>query len=163
MADLDTALREVLTCVCDSLADAGRPTCACYATIGPPIIGTNCCECEAGVTGEATIHFEQMYDADPQTLQNTLRVHPCRNSVTVADATVIVTRCYPTLTEDGELPPPDEVDLAASTMHDDVCVIWKALTCCVTSPMLIRSVAVDSMPEAGCSAIAARVSVEVRC
>lgn len=163
--DLDTTASGVLACVCAALADAGRPVCACYQVVGPPIVGTNCCECDDGGTGEATVYFEQMYDADPTTLQKVSRVHPCRQSTTVADLTVVVTRCYPTIGDDGELPDPDDVDEAASSVNADVCSIWNAVSCgCdLDANLLIRSVAVDSMPEAGCAAIAARLTVEVRC
>lgn len=160
--DLDGTARKLLSCICDALADAERPVCSCYATIGPPVIGANCCECEKGSTGEATVHFEQMYDADPSSLQQVNRIHPCRQSTLAADLTVVVTRCYPTLDESGQFPDTHVVDEVTGEMHADVSTVYQALVCCVETRMLIRSVAVDSMPEAGCSALAARVTVEVK-
>lgn len=160
--DLDTTARALLSCLCEALEDAERPVCACYATIGPPVVGL-CCECSTGTTGEATVHVEQVYDADPNDLTQVNRVHPCNRSTTAADLTLVVTRCYPTLDESRNMPPTEDQDEAALSMHDDITTVWKALTCgCFTGRLTVRNVSVDAMPDAGCAVLAARVTVEVR-
>lgn len=160
LGDLADAL---LSCVCTALEDADRPACACYATIGPPIVGP-CCECEegSGISGDLTINFEAMYPADANTLDRVTRVYPCRTAGAVAaDFTLVLTRCYPVLGEDGQLPSPEEQATAADGLHDDGDVLWRALTCCPDVRLRWRDMAVASDPEGGCSMIGARVTVEV--
>lgn len=169
--DIDTTARNLLDCVCDRLAikneEINRPVCKCYATIGPPIV-VLCCECEVEdseqkATGEATIHFERLYDADPTTLEQVSRVHPCKRSTTVADFTIVVTRCYPMINEAGEMPDSEDQDAAATDMHSDISDVFAALTCgCNGYPLIVQEIAVDSMPEAGCAVLSARISVEVK-
>lgn len=165
-----------LNCVNDALNSAGYPVCAHYRTVGPPVIGPLCCECAEDPdvvlppdslvpSGEATIHFEQLYDADPTTLDPVDPVHPCKRVATVADFTIVVTHCYPVLDGRGEIPHPDDLDAAADTAHKMMETIWLSLTCgtCIADMrFLIRAVAVDAMPEGGCSVIVARLSAEVK-
>lgn len=162
---VDEVAREILECVCEALAEAGRPSCSCYAVVGQPVVPPGCtCDTDTpGVEtdGRTVVQFEQMYDADPNTLVQILRVHPCKRGTRVADFTVWVTRCYPTLTSQGELDL-EAVDEAASDLHDDVDVIWNAFQCCLEGRrFLIRRVAVDSDPEGGNSIIAGQITVEI--
>jgi hypothetical protein len=147
------------------LTAAEKPVCACYATIGPPVVGL-CCACETDApttTGEATVHVEQIYDADPNTLEQISRIHPCNRSVVAADLTIVVTRCYPMVDEGGNMPPTDDQDEAALSMHDDLTTVWQALTCgCSDVRLTVRNVAVDAMPDAGCAVLVARLTAEVR-
>jgi hypothetical protein len=174
--DVDTTARLLLACITDKLTAEERPVCRSYPTVGPPVIAfTTCCECQVEVpdpaypgetmevdaSGEATIHLEQMYDADSN-LEQINPIHACRRTTVAADMTIIVTRCYPRIDENGEMPDPDEVDEAALALHEDVKTIWRALTCpCNELRLRVRGVAVDAPPDAGCSVIAARVTVEV--
>lgn len=173
--NIDTTARAILACVCEALAnneaesdEDKNPVCACYATIGPPIVGGNCCECDIedsdvkGV-GEATIHFERLYDADPNTFEQVPRIHPCKRGFTVADFSINVTRCYPMFNEDGSTPDIEDQDGAATDMHADVQTVYKALTCgCTDYSLVVQEVAVGAMPEAGCSVLGARITVEVK-
>lgn len=169
MADsIDVTARTLLACVCTRLEEDERPTCGCFATVGPPVVAL-CCECEKQTpgaeftpTGEATINFVRMYDADPQTLQQVPRIHPCKRSVVVADFSIVLTRCYPMVNSDGEMPDADDQDAAATLMHADIQSVFAALTCsCNDYHLIVGEVAVDSMPEAGCAVLAVRLSVEV--
>lgn len=152
----------LLACACGALEDAERPACACYATIGPPVVGL-CCECgDEGTTGELTINFEDLYPADAETLQRTNRVYPCRGGVRAADITLVLSRCFPTVDEAGQMPDPTAVQEAADELHRDADILWQAITCCAGISRLVwRGLSVDSDPEGGCSMIAARVTVEV--
>lgn len=76
------------------------------------------------------------------------------------DLTITVTRCYPTIDEGGDFDI-DELDLAASSVHDDMEILYKAFTCCPEQQLTIRRVGVDSDPLAGCSQIVGQVTVEV--
>lgn len=121
-----------------------------------------CCECPSGATGDATVHFRSLYPAERDTLQPARIFSTCkRPGFLAADFTIVVTRCYPTIDESGNMPDPTEQDDAATLMHADVATVFKALRCCTDMRMIIRSIDVDAMPEAGCAALAARVTVEV--
>lgn len=168
---IDVTADTLLACVCEALTEANMPVCDCYTTTGPPVIGPLCCECETdpdtpeGVTasGEAIVYFEQMYPAEPDTLQPVSRVGPCKRGTTAADYTVIVTHCYPTIDENGEQPPAEDVAAATAEVHAMVKTLWKALGCgCIAARLIVRNVAVDRPPESGCSVIAARVTIEVK-
>jgi hypothetical protein len=161
--DIQTTADALLDCVCAALADIGRPTCACFNVIGDPmVIQATCCECEPGTTGELTIHLERLYDVDPTTLSPVDRVRPCKRSTVAADFAFVLTRCYPTVTEDGQLPDPEDQDAAARDLNQDAAAIWTALTCCEgVDPRIIREVAVEAAPQAGCSAVLARVTIPV--
>lgn len=162
---VDEIAREVLQCVSDALEEAGRPVCASYAVVGTPVVppGCQCDDNKDNVVheGRAVLQFEQMYDADPVTLQKIVRVRPCKRGTRVIDLTVWVTRCYPTLNEQGELDL-DAIDLAATEAHSDVDSIWAAFNCCLgESHRVIRRVAVDSDPEGGSYLIVGQITVEV--
>lgn len=163
VADIASLAQELLDCVCATFNDAGRPACDCYPTIGPPLVGP-CCACEdPAVTGNITINFETMYPADSQTLERVARIYPCRMGTVAADFTVVLTRCYPTVRQEGTeivLPSVDEQRLAAEDLHTDVNLMWQALTCCPGVRMRWRDLAVDTDPEGGCSMLAARFTVE---
>lgn len=171
VTDLDTTAREILACVCEALEEASRPVCACYSSVGPPM-GVLCCSCDGEdtdyygpttTTGSAVVYLEQVYDAAPDTLEQVTRIHPCSRSTTAADLTILVTRCYPTIGADLQPPDTDQVDEAATLMHEDVTTVWKALTCgCSGIRLRVQGVGVNAAPEGGCAALAARVTVEVR-
>lgn len=162
MADsIDTTARALLACVCDALEAVNRPACQCFATVGPPVVAL-CCSCDEDTSGDLTIHFERLYDGDPTTLEQVDRIHPCRQSTTAADFSIVLTRCFPMINELGEMPDSDTQDAAALDMHQDIGTVFRALTCgCNESPLILREIAVDSMPDSGCMVLAARVSTEV--
>jgi hypothetical protein len=161
VASLKTVMDTILACVCDALSEADRPPCSCHPTIGPPVIGL-CCECdEEGSTGDLTISFEDRYPAAPDTLQRVQRVYPCRRGTEAVDLLLVLTRCFPRVDDSGNMPTENELKEASDDLHDDADVIWRAINCCPGIRLMWRGLAVDSMPEAGCSAIAARITVEV--
>jgi len=165
VADLNVVASQLLDCVCAALEEAERPACNCYPTIGPPLVGP-CCECEdgSGITGDLTINFETMYPADVRTLDRVTQVYPCRQRAVAADFTIVLTRCYPTVTKtaDGiELPTIEDQEQAAEDLGRDLNIVWQALTCCPGMSMRWRDLAVDSDPEGGCSMLAARITVDV--
>lgn len=163
MATINELAESLLSCVCVALEEAGRPACSCGKVVGPPVVRTPCCECDGtpGVTGDLTINFETKYPADPETLDRVTRVYPCRRgTANAADFTLVLTRCYPTVQEDLQLPSPEEWDEATEEFHEDVDIMWKALTCCPGVRLRWRDLVVTSDPEGGCSYLAARVTVE---
>lgn len=161
MADsLNITQDALLTCVCDGLATAGRPVCDCYSVVGDPMVAI-CCECDTGVSGEATIHFNELYEVDQNTFEEIVRVRPCRGGTLAADFTVNVSRCYPTIQEDGSFPSPEDQEAAAKELNEDVATIYRALSCCTGLRLAVRGVSVESSPQAGCALLTALVTVEV--
>lgn len=159
MVTLNDAIDTALSCVCIALEEAARPACQCYPTIGEPL-WRPCCECgDTGTSGELTASLETMYPIDGNTLLPSPRIEACRKGPWGADIALDLTRCFPTLQEDGELPPQDEVGTAAREMHDDADIIRRALTCCPDLRLRWRSLGVDLDPNGGCSKLTARITV----
>lgn len=156
---VDAIARAVLDCACDAFVTAQKPLCGCYATVGVPVVAS-CCECEAGATGHAILQVEQIYEVDQNLDPVTSRIVSCRKGARAVDLTIWITRCYPTIDESGELDN-DAVDVAASDVHDDMDILYRAFTCCYEGRLKIRRVAIDSDPAAGCSLIVGQVTVEV--
>lgn len=158
---IDTTARLLLDCVCEALEATGRPACSCFATVGPPVVAL-CCECSTDTSGDLTVHFERLYPADPSTLEQVSRVNKCNPGTMAADFSLVLTRCFPVLSETGEMPDSDEQDAAATDMHEDIGTVFRALTCqCLDTAVIVREIAVDSMPDSGCMVLAARVTTEV--
>lgn len=157
LLDIDGVARSVLDCVCDKFTEADRAVCACYASVGQPIIAF-CCECEEGVTGSAIVQVEQIYDVD-QDLNQIERIQKCRKGLKAMELTIWVTRCHPTIDETGNFDI-DDIDVAATEVHTDMSLLYQALQCC-DQRLAIRRVAVDSEPQAGCSMIVGQVTVEL--
>lgn len=170
--DLGTTMDSLLACLCEKLAEAGRPVCEdkCGHTIGPPVIGpTVCCECDdtddtddTGPGGQLSVTLQRMYPVDGTTFAQVARLENCRPGAVAADLAFTLTRCHPTIDETGT--PPTLVDVApyADGVVDDVQTLWNALFCCPNFSVVIRDTAVDSDPQGGCSAIGLRVSVLVK-
>lgn len=175
MADsIDTTAAKLLACVTDKLKNEGRPVCDSYPTVGPPEVILCGCGCEVKdgngdivySSGEATIHFEKTYLADPTTLQQIPLVVGCgKRGQWVADFSIVVTRCFPINNPEESRSitiPPDIYRDKSTDLHIDVQDIIAALTCkCNGYMLIVQEVAVDSMPDAGCSIIGVRVSVGV--
>lgn len=157
LLDIDGVARSVLDCVCDKFTELDRPLCACYATVGTPIIAF-CCECEAGVTGSAIVEVEQIYDVDAD-MEQVERIQNCRKGAKGMDLTIWVSRCFPTIDETGNFETAD-VDAAAMDVHQDMAILYQALMCC-DQRLKIRRVALDAEPQAGCSMIIGQVTVEL--
>lgn len=166
---VDATAREVLACVCTAFLEAEKPVCECYASIGVPVAGPGqCCECGPDPDGDpdivrignAILQVEQIYNADQDLLPVDNRISACRKGIRALDLTIWVTRCYPTIDEQGEFDI-TQLDTAASGVHDDMDIMFKAFTCCYSGRLKIRRVAVDSDPSAGCSTIVGQVTVEL--
>lgn len=161
--ELDTALTTLVDCVTAALAEADRAVCDSGTTVGPPRPG-QCCACDCGSgcnhNGQVSGNLERVYPADGTLLEQVTRLEDCRPGVTVADFTIVVIRCYPTMDEQGNMPELDATTEAATDLHTDLGIVWNALKCC-GSKIVFRESAVDADPEGGCSAFAVRVTVPV--
>lgn len=160
--DLETVSHNLLSCVCDALADAGRPTCDCGLTVGPAAVGV-VCECGTRAnpaSGALYVHLVSMYAADPTSLLRINQVYPCRQPAVAAEFDVELFRCYPTINERGESPTADEQTEASETLLADVQDMWRAVTCCDGMRILPGNVSIDE-PEGGISLIRFRVTIEV--
>lgn len=140
-----------------------RPVCTSYQTVGTPVILT-CCDCEEEgeeANGELSIHFRRLFDADPQTLVEVQRIRPCKGGVTAAQFRLILARCFPTVTEKGEIPSVEFQEDAALDLQRDTELMWQALACCSDLPIKIDDLSVDLGPRGGCSIVFADVTVQV--
>lgn len=158
--DISTTSDLLLDCVCTALSTAGRPVCECYTTVGDPMIAI-CCECDPGVSGEVSIHLDRLYEVDPTTLLSVFRVRPCKRGTVAGDFVIVLTRCWPTVNEAGEIPDTEDQDAGARDLHDDAAIVWNALACCTGLRLLINEISVDAPPQAGCSILTARVTAEL--
>lgn len=161
MADLTTTLNTLTDCVCAALEEQERAVCACGLTVGPPVIGpAQCCECGESPGGQASAFLERMYPADANTLSQVGRFEDCRGGPVAADISIVVTRCYPRINEQGFMPTLEETTPFAEDLNTDMGIVWNALKCCGMK-LFIRESAVDADPEGGCSAFAVRVTTLV--
>lgn len=160
--DLDEAAQILLSCVCEALTEAGRPTCSCGLTVGQAAIGV-VCECGTRAnpaSGELYVHLVSMYEADPTDLLRAPQIHPCRRTATVADFDIELFRCFPTIDERGKMPGAEEQTSAAIDLHADVQDMWQAVTCCTGLRLIPGDVTIGN-PDGGISVATFRVSVEV--
>lgn len=165
MADtLTTTMDSLVDCVCQSLADIERAVCACGLTIGPPALGPFACGCECvsgdGVGGQVSAFLERVYPAEAATFETVTRLEDCRPGAVAADITIVVTRCYPTMDDQGNQPTLDDTSPFADELNTDLAAAWNAIKCCGYK-IAIRESAIDADPEGGCSAFAIRVSTLV--
>jgi hypothetical protein len=160
--NLTTIMDTLTECVCSALEAINRPACDCGLTIGVPAFGPNgCCECDGTTGGKVATFVERVYPADPYTWEQIAPKFPCSTpNVTAADLSVTVLRCYPALSETGQMPQMDVTTEYAHNLNTDMAAVWTALKCC-GEQLIIRDSAVESDPEGGCSGFAIRVSVLV--
>lgn len=163
MADgLHATAQTLLDCVCDALSAAGRPVCRCYRTIGAPLI-QSCCECDTnGTSGELSIHFRRMFDAEASNLIEVQRVRPCRGGVIAAQFRLVLARCAPVLDEHGELPATEDLEDSAEGQMTDLELLWSSLVCCPDLTLRVDDISADPIPTGGCSLVYADVTVSVR-
>ena len=156
----DTA-NTLLTCVEGALNAGLRPVCKSYQTVGTPVI-FNCCECDEGMNGELSIHFTRLFDADPSSLLETVRIRPCRGGIVAAQFRLVLARCYPMIDEHGEIPSTEFLDESAEDLHLDSELMWQSLACCTGLDLKIDDLSVDLGPKGGCSVVYADVTAQVR-
>lgn len=166
MAISQTA-RDILACVCSAFEEAARPLCKCYGTVGNPYV-VNCCDCDESTDpdvegrGQAIFQVERIFETNEDLQEVTNRVYPCKRAGYKAmNMTIWITRCWPTIDEQGYLDP-DDVDAATDEVLDDMETLYRAFVCCPEHRLIVRQVAVQSDPQAGCSTIVGQVTVEVK-
>lgn len=162
MPDTLTATMDALiACVCTALDDIDRAVCQCGLTIGVPALGpAGCCECDEGAGGSAAAFLERVYPADPTTFEQVAVLANCKPFSTAADISVTVVRCYPSLSDVGNMPNLDTTTPFAQNLNTDMTAVWNALKCC-GERLVLRESLVEADPEGGCSGFAIRVSVMV--
>lgn len=161
MPDLTTTMDSLVACLCSALENIDRATCECGLTIGIPGPGpAGCCECDEDAGGQAAGYLERVYPADPTTFEQITTLANCRPSAKAADVVLTVIRCYPTMTEQGQMPDMATTTEFAHNMNSDITAAWNALECC-GERLVIREAFTQGDPEGGCSGFAIRVSVMV--
>lgn len=151
MTGIDETVKALADCACVALADADHPVCTCSTTIGLPAIG-RCCDCDGG-QGELWTSLIRLYrlGAGPA-YPVSLPQRACVPSEWAAEIRLVLARCFPVLTERGELPSPEDQAAAAARLHAEAALLERAIRCCKdTDPMYLRDIGVELDPDAGCS------------
>lgn len=159
--DLNTTMDSLVACLCSTLENIDRATCECGLTIGIPDPGpAGCCECDEGSGGQAAAYLERVYPIDPTTFEQITTLANCKPTAKGADVVLTVLRCYPMMTEQGQMPDLETTTESAHDMNTDLTAAWNAIECC-GERLVIREAIVDGDPEGGCSGFAIRVTVLV--
>lgn len=158
---IDATLQALLACVCDALDAAEASVCTCSTTIGDPMI-IDCCECQAGKGGELWGNFLRLYHGDRTSGADVTPPRPCAQVNWIAQYQFTLARCFPRISEDGEIPDADSQADAAAQLHADVATMARAIHCCTdTEPAYVETVNVISDPSGGCSFAKMTVRVPV--
>ena len=163
VANLGDSAQTLLDAVRDALIAAERPVGKVYQSMGVPVIGI-CCEDQddqdVTLNGELSIHFQRLFDADPQSLVEVQRTRPCKNGAIAASYRMVLARCRPTMDEHGELPEPAERTETTLEQHQDLELLWQALA--TAGPYLrIDDVSADLAPSGNCSLVYADITILV--
>lgn len=153
---IDETISAVRDCVCAALEAAEVEMCICSSTVGTPVIAP-VCECN-----ELWANLIRIFRADRNTLSDTVAVKPCAPATWAAQVRITFARCFPTLTDMGELPSPEALDAAASVAHADAATMIRAAHCCTdTEPVYVEGVDVSNDPSGGRSYITMTIRVPV--
>ena len=158
---LSATSQTLLECVSNAFDLDMRSVCKCYQALGTPVIA-DCCDCDdEGTNGEISIHFRRLFDADSSTLNEVIRVRPCKGGVTAAQFRLVVARCRPIIDEHGLLPDPETITEAADDQLRDIELIWQSLACCSGLNVRIDDVSADLSEPGMCSIVYADITVQV--
>lgn len=150
----------VLACACAALDDFTVCGCPCnkYISAGPPV-WDNCCP-----DGQLTVHFERIYVAGnfPGGIGASI---VCAAPLAV-EFNVTLTRCHPTVDDNGNPPSVVHLDEAANNIHTDLYVMLNALICCLSATSKAQPFTVLSAnvlgPNGGCVAAQVRLAVQIQ-
>ena len=123
-------------CIVDALdqTPAGAPCRQCLLLPTSQIPWDNCGPCEEECNGQVALAITNVYGSDkfPVAANGMNWAHQrCTPRYTVASVLVSVTRCLPTMGEDG-VPPSCEAELAAAlTLENDRIAVRQAIACCL--------------------------------
>lgn len=163
MVALNEAIDTLLACINDALNVAERPVCHTYQVVGTPTWRpccdcSDCADCSSIAVGELVAWVTNEYPVD-QNLNAVTRVEACRRGAWGADIAIMLYRCYPSITEDVGLPPPEDLDAAARLFNEDADTVRRALNCCTGLRLSWRSLGAEIPPEGGCSYLTAHITV----
>lgn len=146
MADplaLDKVVDAVLECMCSALTAAaealeGQPGCPCVSCKSP---GTPTWICdgagsaESGCAGgQLDVSVNRIFPSTTFPSQD-LGADGCAPSTIVAEISVLILRCMPLVSDQGDddcLPTCEQLAAAARILHVDMLTVFRAATCCVT-------------------------------
>lgn len=168
------AAQAAMDCVCEQMnlladVDPDFPGCPCLQVIpaGEPAI--ECCTSdECGSEGMLSVHVDSIFPSD--NFPNPTAEHqPCKANVWVAQIVVTVARCAPTMDEQGNPRPPEEITANGLLMAKDQWAVMSALSCCLPDETTglgkrKRRVMIGEsqtlVSEGGCSSFEVRAFVE---
>jgi hypothetical protein len=138
--DISVALRD---CIRDRLAltTAGVPT-SMRVCVVPGQIAWDTCQC-----GQLDITTTRIFYSRQFPQEATGAESNCTLPYIVAEVTVSVLRCAPTVDDNGNEPTCDELDAAAETWLDDANAVRDAVACCLAALVTAGSVSAYSLNE----------------
>lgn len=156
---LDELMDTLVACVVDALEAIERPVCDSGFTIGNPESGPHrCCQCTEG-DGQVIGFLQRVYPVDGTSFEQITTDASCKPGSLAADVQIGVIRCYPRISEQGDMPKLDKTTTAADGLNVDIAAVWNAIKCCPgVAKLAIREAGVDVDPEAGCSAFGVSVT-----
>jgi len=123
-------------CVVDALdqTPAGAPCRQCLLVPTSQIPWDNCGPCEGECSGQVALAIRSVYGSDTFPANaSTLNwaTKRCTPRYAVADVLLSITRCLPSVSEDGAPPSCDAELAAALTLEDDRTAARQAVACCL--------------------------------
>ena len=123
-----TYLAELLECVCTNLEEHGSgPVCWCGVYPGNAVSFESCDECSNGSCGSAYVNpgTTWSYQTFPSPAFDAACTLPLAYTIDVG-----IQRCFPTMEEDGTLPPAGVITETALNVMQDQWALHKAIRCC---------------------------------
>ena len=119
---------DLINCVCEMLATNGQgPTCWCGVYPGASVSWEECGDCGDDVCGMGYVRpgTTTPYDVFPFSVIDENCVKPLAYELEVG-----VLRCFPTMDDDGAMPPADVTTEAAMGLLQDQYALYQAIMCC---------------------------------
>lgn len=141
VSSLTPKLELMLDCVCQTLEANGRATCCCCVYPGQEVPWDYCgkdtytTQTTEGETiripceGMAYVNVKRIYPSKSFPWEDQ-EADPCKAYTQVADVRVGVLRCAPTISDNGNLPPCEDLTSAAAGLLVDQAIVTTAIRCC---------------------------------
>lgn len=127
-APILTFQNKLVECVCTHLEHAGSgPTCWCGLYPGVAVSWEGCGECGNGACGMGYVRPGRVfpYATFPSAVLDASCVKPIAYQFEVG-----VLRCFPTMNDQGEFPPAEEITEVTNKVTQDAWALHRAIRCC---------------------------------
>lgn len=150
--------KEVLDCVCEDLASQSSCGCPCrsFVTVGNPV-WDNCCD------GQLALIIERIYVAGnfPAGANQPIT---CAAPL-VADFSLQLIRCVPTMETDGTPPTPQALNNSSANIFSDFYIAYRSVICCLAQYKKNRLFTMRDGrpvgPQGGCAGFEIKFSIQL--